>query len=46
MNNEKPEFKPWADLVKETKESIKFQEQNLTLAKAILCEAEANVAKK
>ncbi len=43
MNGEKPKFKPWKDIVEETKESIKFQEQNLIIAKAVLCEAESHV---
>ncbi len=39
MNPEQPKFKPWKDIVEETKASINFQEQNLKLAYAVLAEA-------
>ena len=42
MNGEKPKFRPWKDVVEETKESIKFQEQNLEIARAVLKEAQAH----
>ena len=45
MNGEKPKFKPWKDIVNETKESIKIQEQNLLLAHAVLVEAEKRMPK-
>jgi len=31
MNGEKPKYKPWKDIVEETKDSIKYMEQNLEI---------------
>ena len=45
MNGEKPKFKPWKDMVAETKENVKMAKQQLTIQEAILEEAKAQLAK-
>lgn len=39
MNGEKPKFKPWKEVIKESRETIKLMEQQLLIQKAILSEA-------